>query len=91
MASELSEEDCSALMRLEEAMWREETRFDKAFMERALAPDFFELGKVLPTLARRSRPKAAILSCVKRSRKSPIGLGLDGPASEGEQAFRLVQ
>jgi hypothetical protein len=60
MASELSEEDCSALMRLEEAVWREETRFDKAFMERALAPDFFELGKVLPTLAGRSRPLSAI-------------------------------
>jgi hypothetical protein len=45
MASELSEEDCRALMRLEEAMWREETRFDKAFMERALAPDFFEFGR----------------------------------------------
>jgi hypothetical protein len=45
MASELSEEDCSALTRLEEAMWREETRFDKAFMERALAPDFFEFGR----------------------------------------------
>lgn len=26
-------------------MWREETRFDKAFMERALAPDFFEFGR----------------------------------------------
>jgi hypothetical protein len=45
MASELSEEDCRALMRLEEAMWREESRFDKAFMERELAPDFFEFGR----------------------------------------------
>jgi hypothetical protein len=47
MASELSEEDRTALMRLKEAMWREETRFDKAFMERALAPDFFEFGRHL--------------------------------------------
>lgn len=46
MASELSEEDRRALMRLEESMWREETRFDKAFMERALAPDFFEFGRL---------------------------------------------
>jgi hypothetical protein len=45
MDSELSEEDRRALTRLEEAMWREETRFDKAFMERALAPDFFEFGR----------------------------------------------
>lgn len=45
MASELSEEDRRALIRLEGAMWREETRFDKAFMERALAPDFFEFGR----------------------------------------------
>jgi hypothetical protein len=45
MVSELSEEDRSVLIRLEEAMWREETRFDKSFMERALAPDFFEFGR----------------------------------------------
>src|SRR5512147_3220210 len=45
MASELSEEDFKALVRLEEAMWREETRFDEAFMERALAADFFEFGR----------------------------------------------
>ena len=45
MVSQLSEEDRSVLLRLEEAMWREETRFDKAFMERALAPDFFEFGR----------------------------------------------
>lgn len=45
MVSELSEEDRRALIRLEEAMWREETRFDMAFMERALAPDFFEFGR----------------------------------------------
>src|SRR5512147_39494 len=42
MASELSEKDRRALIRLEEAMWREETRVDKSFMERALAPYFFE-------------------------------------------------
>ncbi|MCU0769839.1 MAG: nuclear transport factor 2 family protein [Burkholderiaceae bacterium] len=45
IASELSAEDRRALTRLEEAMWREETRFDKAFMEQALAPDFFEFGR----------------------------------------------
>lgn len=26
-------------------MWREETRFDKAFMERSLSLDFFEFGR----------------------------------------------
>jgi hypothetical protein len=26
-------------------MWREETRFDVAFMAQALAPDFFEIGR----------------------------------------------
>jgi len=45
MPSELSDEDRSILTRLEEAMWREESRFDKVFMERALAPDFFEFGR----------------------------------------------
>jgi hypothetical protein len=26
-------------------MWQERTRFDEAFMDRALAPDFFEFGR----------------------------------------------
>lgn len=41
----LAEEDRQALTRLEEAMWREDTRFDMRFMEAALAPDFFEFGR----------------------------------------------
>lgn len=45
MASALSETDRQALTRLEEAMWREETRHDRALMERTLAPDFFEFGR----------------------------------------------
>lgn len=45
MAHELSEQDWQALTRLEEALWREETRLDVAFMDRALAPDFFEIGR----------------------------------------------
>jgi len=42
---EVSDEDRRELTRLEEGMWREETRFDMAFMERHLAPDFFEYGR----------------------------------------------
>jgi hypothetical protein len=45
MPNELSDEDRRVLTRLEEAMWREETRFDRAFMEGALASDFFEFGR----------------------------------------------
>lgn len=41
----LAEEDRQALTRLEEAMWRDETRFDTSFMEATLAPDFFEFGR----------------------------------------------
>lgn len=44
-ALRLADEDILELTRLEEAMWREETRFDMAFMERHLAPDFFEYGR----------------------------------------------
>lgn len=49
---ELSEEDRCELTRLEEAMWREETRFDKHFMERHLAADFFEYGRSGRTYSR---------------------------------------
>jgi hypothetical protein len=30
---------------LEESLWREETRFDRAHMERVLHPDFVEVGR----------------------------------------------
>ena len=45
MNSVLSAEDHAQLTRLEESMWIEATRFDGAFMQNALAPDFFEFGK----------------------------------------------
>lgn len=45
MKLELPAEDREELTRLEECMWREETRFDLEFMERHLAPDFFEFGR----------------------------------------------
>ena len=42
---ELSEQDRQTLERLEEGLWRAETRFDRAWMERILAPGFFEFGR----------------------------------------------
>ena len=33
------------LRELEESLWRSETRFDQAYMDRILAPDFFEFGR----------------------------------------------
>ena len=45
MTLEISKEDRAVLTRLEEDMWREETRFDIQFMERTLASDFFEYGR----------------------------------------------
>ena len=41
----VSDLDRSLLTRLEENMWREETRFDKQFMEASFAFDFFEYGR----------------------------------------------
>lgn len=41
----LSDADRAQLVRLEECLWRSETRFDLAFMEQTLAPDFFEFGR----------------------------------------------
>ena len=45
MLNEPTEADRRELARLEEAMWREETRFDTKFMERHLAADFFKFGR----------------------------------------------
>jgi hypothetical protein len=41
----LSPADRSCLAQLEESMWREDTRFDRRYMERTLAADFFEFGR----------------------------------------------
>lgn len=42
---ELSIADATELRRLEEAMWRAETRFDRAFQEAHFADDFVEFGR----------------------------------------------
>jgi hypothetical protein len=41
----LSQRDRDTLERLEEELWREETRFDIGRMEELLAPDFVEFGR----------------------------------------------
>jgi hypothetical protein len=41
----ISEADRAELIGLEEAMWIDGTRYDKAFQERHFAPDFFEFGR----------------------------------------------
>lgn len=45
MAVEITAEERKQLRRLEESLWREETRFDPDYMERVLADDFFEFGR----------------------------------------------
>ena len=42
---ELSKQDRDTLERLEEDLWREETRFDKNRMSEVIAPDFLEFGR----------------------------------------------
>jgi hypothetical protein len=41
----LSADDENELRRLEESLWRGETRFDRDRMNEVLAPDFFEFGR----------------------------------------------
>jgi len=42
---EMSKQDREALERLEEELWREETRFDPRRMTEVISPDFFEFGR----------------------------------------------
>ena len=63
MTDSLSSEHQSTLVRLEENMWREETRFDVVFMQKALAADFLEYGRSGRTYSREqmlAAPRAAI-------------------------------
>jgi hypothetical protein len=41
----LSADEHDQLRRLEESLWRAETRFDRDHMNKVLAPDFFEFGR----------------------------------------------
>jgi hypothetical protein len=41
----LSAEEHDQLRRLEESLWRAETRFDRDHMNEVLAPDFLEFGR----------------------------------------------
>ena len=45
MEPELTAEDRQLLQRLEEELWRTETRFDLSRMEEIIAKDFFEFGR----------------------------------------------
>ena len=45
METELTAEDRQLLQRLEEELWRAETRFDVSRMEEIIAEDFFEFGR----------------------------------------------
>lgn len=42
---ETTKTDFEALQKLEESLWRSETRFDREYMHRILAEDFFEFGR----------------------------------------------
>ena len=67
METELTAEDRQLLQRLEEELWRAETRFDLSRMEEVIAEDFFEFGKSgriyqrADTLAVPSTPIAAVI------------------------------
>ncbi len=42
---QLTPEDIHELQKLEECLWRSQTRFDRGFMDQTLAYDFFEFGR----------------------------------------------
>lgn len=42
---QIIEEDFVRLKQLEESLWRPETRFNKEYMDKLLASDFFEFGR----------------------------------------------
>ncbi|MCL4540123.1 MAG: DUF4440 domain-containing protein [Bacteroidetes bacterium] len=42
---QLEREEINGLRRLEESLWKRETRFDREYMERILSPDYIEFGR----------------------------------------------
>lgn len=41
----IDQKDIDELIQLEESLWLPETRFDLEYMDKILAPDFFEFGR----------------------------------------------
>ena len=41
----MNSSDFEQLRKLEESLWRAETRFDRAYIDGVLAPNFFEFGR----------------------------------------------
>lgn len=66
---QLSQQDLAALQELEESLWREDTRFDSAYMEAILAPDFREFGR-----SGRKYDRAATLSAPRSELSAAIPL-----------------
>ena len=52
-------DDAQQLYELEESLWRAETRFDQSYMDKVLAPDFFEFGRSGKTYSRQECLTAA--------------------------------
>lgn len=66
----LSIDDLDMLQRLEEDLWREETRFDIPYMESIMAEDFIEFGR-----SGRTYDRASVLAV----KAQPIGAVLPLP------------
>jgi hypothetical protein len=76
MAPELSPPDRDALRKLEESLWRAETRFDREYMEQLLAPDFVEFGRSGQVHSRAdtlSAPAGSITATLRDLAVQPIG------------------
>lgn len=44
MSYQITDEEVEELRQMEESLWRTDRRFDLKYMEKLLAPDFFEIG-----------------------------------------------
>lgn len=67
----LEDSDIDELRKLEESLWVEATRFDPLYMDRVLAPEFFEFGRSGRIYSRRE--------CLAVMSGGPIGARLPLP------------
>ncbi len=81
----LSNEDESVLRELEEALWKEDTRFNPEFMNRILAEDFFEIGR-----SGRVHTRAACLAVSKQKLDAKIPLPEWRARSIGEDVAHVT-
>lgn len=91
---QVSVDDFEQLRKLEESLWVSETRFDLAYMESVLSPDFFEFGcsgRIYNRAEIIASPPMPIRATLSEFRALPVGKDVMQVTYISEVIYDFVQ